>query len=339
MANKCMNILVTGSAGFLGAPLAFDLLRMGHKIIGIDSYINSNQENTLKLEEHCKENYIFYKLDIASDPLNLDEVFKKHKPELVIHLAALKSIQESISNPDLYIKNNIGSTVNIIDSMKSYNCKKIIYSSSAAVYGNQEIQPIKENTDLKPISTYANTKLACEKLIEDACKASYIDGIALRYFNPVGFHSSHLFKEFLTKADGTIMQEIIKVALERNKSLKIYGNKYKTQDGTCERDFIHIDDLMDAHIKSIDYINSSNGYDVFNVGTGKPVSILDLTKSFSEINKISIDYEFRKEKTGDIATSYADTSKINKLMKWESERSLKDMVRDSWIPYSKEDTI
>ena len=334
MANKCMNILVTGSAGFLGAPLAFDLLSMGHKIIGIDSYVNSNSENTLKLEENFKENYVFYKLDIASDSYALDAIFIEHKPELVLHLAALKSVQESISNPILYKKNNIGSTANIINSMKSNDCKKIIYSSSAAVYGNQEIQPIKENTDLKPISTYADTKLACEKLIEDACKASYIDGIALRYFNPVGFHSSHLFKEFLNETDGTIMQEIIKVALRKNKSLKIYGNNYATKDGTCERDFIHIDDLMDAHIKSIDYINSSSGYDVFNVGTGNPISILNLTKSFIEINNILIDYEFTQEKSGDIGTCYADTSKITKLMKWKSKKNLKHMIRDSWVPYS-----
>ena len=132
------------------------------------------------------------------------------------------------------------------------------------------------------------------------------------------------------------MQEIIKVALKRNKSLKIYGNEYPTQDGTCERDFIHIDDLMDAHVKSIDYINSFTGYDVFNVGTGNPVTILNLTKSFIQHNKISINYEFIKRKPGDVISSYADASKINKIMKWKSKRNLKDMVKDSWIPYSKE---
>ena len=336
MDNKSMNILLTGSAGFLGAPLAYDLLNIGHKIIGIDSYVNSSPENTLKLEEGFKENFTFYKLDIASDSSAVDEIFIKHKPDLVMHLAALKSVQESITNPDLYIKNNIISTTNIINSMKSYNCKKIIYSSSAAVYGNQEIQPIIENTNLKPISTYADTKLACEELIKDACNLGCFDGISLRYFNPIGFHSSNLFKEFLDEKNGTIMQEIIKVALKRNKSLKIYGNEYPTQDGTCERDFIHIDDLMDAHVKSIDYINSFTGYDVFNVGTGNPVTILNLTKSFIQHNKISINYEFIKRKPGDVISSYADASKINKIMQWKSKRNLKDMVKDSWIPYSKE---
>ena len=336
MDNKSMNILLTGSAGFLGAPLAYDLLNIGHKIIGIDSYVNSSPENTLKLEEGFKENFTFYKLDIASDSSAVDEIFIKHKPDLVMHLAALKSVQESIANPDLYIKNNIISTTNIINSMKSYNCKKIIYSSSAAVYGNQEIQPIIENTNLKPISTYADTKLACEELIKDACNLGCFDGISLRYFNPIGFHSSNLFKEFLDEKNGTIMQEIIKVALKRNKSLKIYGNEYPTQDGTCERDFIHIDDLMDAHVKSIDYINSFTGYDVFNVGTGNPVTILNLIKSFIQNNKISINYEFIKRKPGDVISSYADASKINKIMQWKSKRNLKDMVKDSWIPYSKE---
>ena len=336
MDNKSMNILLTGSAGFLGSPLAYDLLKMGHKIIGMDSYVNSNPENTLKLEKNFKKKFIFYKLDIASEPSLVDKIFLRHKPDLVMHLAALKSVQESINNPNLYIKNNVVSTRNIINSMKSYDCRKIIYSSSAAVYGNQEIQPIKEDASLSPISTYADTKLACEELIKNACYLGHIDGISLRYFNPLGFHSSGLFRESLNERNGTIMQEIIKVALKINKSLKINGNEYSTEDGTCERDFIHVDDLMDAHVKSIEYINSYSGYDVFNVGTGNPVTILNLIKSFIKNNKIPINYKFIKERPGDVTSSYADSTKISRVMEWKSKRDLKDMVRDSWIPYSKE---
>ena len=336
MDNKSMNIILTGSAGFIGAPLAYDLLNMGHKVIGIDNYINSNPEKTLKLEINFKNKFKFFELDISSNLATLDSVFNEYKPDLVIHLAALKSVQESVVNPDLYVENNLKSTRNIITVMKLHGCKKIIYSSSAAVYGNQDIQPIKENAICRPISPYAETKLACEELIKDAAHQGQIDGISLRYFNPIGSHSINLFKEQLIEQTGTIIQEIVKVALKKNKSLKIYGNLYPTKDGTCERDFIHIDDLLRAHVKSIDFITSFEGYDVYNVGTGNPVTILNLTESFIKHNKLSINYEFINERPGDIASNYADTTKINKIMRWKSKKGLKEMVKDSWIPYALE---
>lgn len=337
MDNKNMNILVTGSAGFIGAPLAYDLLKMGHRVIGIDSYINSNPEKTLKLEINFKNKFKFFKLDLSSNIEILDSVLNEHKPDLVIHLAALKSVQESIINPDLYLINNIESTRNIIKIMKLHGCKKIIYSSSAAVYGNQDTQPIMENAVCRPISPYAESKLACEELIKDTANQGQIDGISLRYFNPIGSHSSNLFKEQLVKKTGTIMQEIVKVALKKNKFLKIYGNSYSTKDGTCERDFIHIDDLLGAHLKSIDFINSFEGYDVYNVGTGNPITILNLIESFIKYNKLLINYEFINVRPGDIASNYADTTKINKEMRWKSKKGLKEMVVDSWIPYSLEE--
>ena len=337
MDNKNMNILVTGSAGFIGAPLAYDLLKMGHRVIGIDSYINSNPKKTSKLEINFKNKFKFFKLDLSSNIETLDSVFNTHKPDVVIHLAALKSVQESIINPDLYLVNNIESTRNIIKIMKLHSCRKIIYSSSAAVYGNQDIQPINENAVCRPISPYAESKLACEKLIQDAANQGEVDGISLRYFNPIGSHSSNLFKEQLIEKTGTIMQELIKAALKKNKFLKIYGNSYSTKDGTCERDFIHIDDLLRAHLKSIDFINSFEGYDVYNVGTGNPITILSLTKSFIKHNKLLVNYEFINDRPGDIASNYADTTKINKKMRWKSKKGLKEMVIDSWIPYSLEE--
>ena len=180
MANEQMNILITGSAGFLGAPLAFNLLDMGYKIIGLDNYSNSNSQNTDKLKKEFKREFQFYEIDLALSPEELNKIFSRYKPALVIHLAALKSVQESIMYPDIYIKNNIQSTINILNSMKLHNCKKIIYSSSAAVYGNQKIQPIHENADLKPTSTYAETKVSCEKLIKNACKMDNLKEIPLR---------------------------------------------------------------------------------------------------------------------------------------------------------------
>jgi UDP-glucose 4-epimerase len=334
--DKQMNILITGSAGFLGAPLAYDLLKIGHNIIGIDNYSNSNSGNTKKLKKSFAKNYKFYELDIALKPNELNAIFLKHDLDLVIHLAALKSVYDSISYPGIYIKNNINSTLNVLASMELSKCKKIIYSSSAAVYGNQKTQPINENGNLKPMSTYAETKLSCEQLIENACNTIDIDGISLRYFNPIGYHSSKLFKELLIEGTGNIMQEIVKVALKRTTYLNIYGNDYLTNDGTCERDFIHIDDVLGAHIESIKYIKSIKGYDVFNVGTGKPVSILELIDTFKIENKVSIKYEFVEKRSGDIQSCYADVSKIKSKIKWSSKKDLKTMVRDSWEAYSKE---
>ena len=336
MANKSIGILVTGSAGFLGAPLTHDLLSKGYKIIGIDNYSNSNSKNTNKLKEIFNQQYQFYEIDLASNFIELNKVFKLHKPQLVMHLAALKSVQESMNNPNLYKNNNIKSTVNILNSMASNNCKKIIYSSSAAVYGNQKEQPISENAVLRPTSIYAETKLSCEKLIEDASKKQSIDGLSLRYFNPIGSHSSKLYREELGLNTGSIMQEIIKVALKRNNILNIFGSDYETEDGTCERDFIHIDDVLDAHIKSIKYLESYIGYNVFNIGTGKSISILKLVNAFIEQNKISIKYKFVNKKSEDIQTSYANVAKIKDTIRWKAKKNLNTMVKESWEAYCKD---
>tara|TARA_X000001036_G_scaffold246025_1_gene229400 strand:- start:2433 stop:3425 length:993 start_codon:yes stop_codon:yes gene_type:complete len=329
-----MNILVTGSAGFLGSPLSFNLLQMGHKIIGVDNYLNSNDQSTKILKKYFKDGFIFYNFNLANNIYKLDQVFLKHKPDLVVHFAALKSVEESLNKPELYWENNVQSTKNILNSMANYSCNKIIYSSSAAVYGNQKIQPIKEDQLLNPISVYAKTKASCEKIIKEANANFKIDGISLRYFNPIGFHSSNLFKDKLIEDEGSIINEIIKVALNKNKTLKIYGKEYSTKDGTCERDFIHIDDLLDAHEKSIAFITKFKGYEVFNVGTGNAVSIIDLVNNFIEHNQVTVNYKFFDRRDGDVQTSYADIKKINSMMNWKSKKGLKDMVQDSWRAYS-----
>tara|TARA_B100000767_G_scaffold264361_1_gene279154 strand:+ start:18 stop:1025 length:1008 start_codon:yes stop_codon:yes gene_type:complete len=335
MTNKQMNIVITGSAGYIGTPLAYELLNMGYKIIGIDNYSNSNSKNTKKLKQNFTQNYKFYNVDIALEPLKLNAIFLKHKPSLVIHLAALKSVQESISNPDLYKNNNINSTINILDSMSLHNCKKIIYSSSAAVYGDQNIQPINENVELNPSSPYAFTKLLCEKKINDACEQNNFNGISLRYFNPIGYHSSNLFRDELTENVGSIMQQIIKVALGKDKFINIYGSDHLTKDGTCERDFVHIEDVLDAHIKSIKYMNFSNGHEIFNIGTGLPISILQLINTFIDKNNIPISYKFTEKKLGDIKSCYADVKKISIKMNWKATKDIQDMVTDAWNVYSK----
>ena len=334
MTIKTMNIVVTGSAGFLGSPLCFDLLSLGHKVIGIDNYITSSDKNTKKLQELFKDTFNFHKIDLSKDIYNLNEIFRMHKPNCVVHFAALKSVDESEKNPQLYWENNLCSTENILNSMKSCNCKKIVYSSSAAVYGNQAIQPIKEDATLCPISVYAKTKVACEELIKDSKKKFGIDGISLRYFNPIGSHQSGIFIDELKNDNGSLMNEVLKVALDNNKILNIYGKDYGTTDGTCERDYIHITDLLNAHEKTINFINSLEGYEVFNVGTGKAISIIDLINTFVEQNNVKINYKFVNKRIGDVESSYADVSKIESILNWKSKKTLNDMVKDSWKAYS-----
>ncbi len=334
MAIKSKNILVTGSAGYLGSPLCFDLLSLGHTVIGIDNYISSSDKNTKKLQELFKDKFNFHKIDLSKDIYDLNEIFSMHKPNCVVHFAALKSVDESEKNPQLYWENNLCSTENIINSMKSFNCKKIVYSSSAAVYGNQANQPIKEDATLCPISVYAKTKVACEELIKDSNKKFGIDGISLRYFNPIGSHQSGIFIDELKSDNKSLMNEVLRVALDNNKILNIYGKDYETVDGTCERDYIHITDLLNAHEKTINFINSLEGYEVFNVGTGKAISIIDLINTFVEQNKVKINYKFVNKRIGDVESSYADVSKIESILKWKSKKTLKDMVKDSWKAYS-----
>ncbi len=328
-----MKILVTGSSGLIAAPLCYELMQNGHHVIGIDNYINSSTDNTQTLISSFSENFNFYEFDISSDYTKLNTVFKNHRPDTVIHLAALKSVQESMLKAEKYWKNNINSTINILNSMKDMDCNQIIYSSSAAVYGNQEFQPVKENVRLKPVSVYGETKVECEALIAKASKENNIKAISLRYFNPVGIHSSNLFHDAITNDKGSIMQEIIKSALDKNTVLEIFGNTYPTKDGTCERDFIHIEDLIDAHIKSMNFIENNLGHHVFNVGTGNAISILELLKAFIKYNKIPIDYIFTNKKYGDIHRSYADVSDIKRRLNWQSKKSLKHMVEDSWKQY------
>lgn len=328
-----MKILVTGSSGLIAAPLCYELMKNGNHVIGIDNYINSSSNNTQTLNSNFSENFTFYNLDLSSDCAKLNTVFKNHTPDAIIHLAALKSVQESMSQPKKYWENNINSTNNILNSMEEINCNKIIFSSSAAVYGNQKFQPVKENSRLKPVSIYGKTKVECEKLISDAVKKNNINAVSLRYFNPVGMHSSKLFKEVIGNEKGSIMQEIIKSALDKETILEIYGDTYPTNDGTCERDFIHIEDLIDAHIKSIDFIEHNVGHHVFNVGTGNAISIHKLIKAFIKYNRVPINYIFTNKKHGDIHTSFADISRIKKNLNWQSQKSLEDMVKDSWKQY------
>tara|TARA_B100000767_G_C19760551_1_gene534952 strand:+ start:1037 stop:2038 length:1002 start_codon:yes stop_codon:yes gene_type:complete len=330
---KKSKVLVTGSAGFLGSSMCYELLKNGYEVIGLDSYQNSNETNTKKLDEIFKDSYKFYEINLANQLDLLIDIFKIEKPETVIHFAAEKSVNISKKQPIYYWENNLYSTINIVKAMNCIECSKFIYSSSAAVYGNSTNTPVKEDNFLNPISPYAQTKLACEMFIKDISNNKDFKSIILRYFNPVCSHLDQVIHDDLEKDECSLIQEIVKTALGKNKTLKIFGSEYDTNDGTCERDYIHTQDLLDAHFKSMEYLDKIKETLVINVGTGKPVSILELVRIFENENKVEINYEFDKKRDGDITTSYADVSKINRELGWKSKRDISDIVIDAWKPF------
>ncbi len=331
---KKNKILVTGSAGFLGGSMCFELLKNNHKVVGLDSYQNSNQTTTKKIKDIFKDSFKFYQIDLSNNPGLLNDIFIDEKPNIVIHFAAEKSVINSKDMPFHYWKNNLYSTVNLIEAMHISKCSNLIYSSSAAVYGNNINQPIKEDALLNSITPYSNTKLASEMFIKDISKKGELNSIILRYFNPVSSHSDQIILEDLKDKDSTLMQEIIKTAIGINKNLKIYGSDYDTPDGTCIRDFIHVQDLIEAHFESMYIVNEIEGSIVMNVGTGQPISVLELVKAFENYNNIKINYIFEARRADEISTSFASVSYIKEKLGWTAKRDIKDMVIDSWKPYS-----
>ena len=249
-----MKIIVTGSAGYIGGTFCHKLLSAGHEVIGLDNYINSDKKVSNFLLNNF-DSYAFHQIDIAKEEISLDEIFKKHKGSIdcVVHFAALKAVGESESKPVQYWENNIFSTLNLIKTMKIHDLRKLIFSSSATVYGNSDNQPITESESLSPISCYGSTKIANEYLLNDVAKTGDIDVVMLRYFNPVGAHSEGIIYDDPYASPNNIMPRVVRVALGIEEQMFIWGNDYSTKDGTGARDYIHIEDLVEGHISAIDF--------------------------------------------------------------------------------------
>ena len=333
MNKEDLKVLVTGCAGFLGGSMSYELLKNNFKVIGVDNFINSDRKNISLIENTYKDKFNFFEADISKNNEALNSIFSEFKPNLIMHFAALKSVPESIKKPKLYLDNNIEGTKNILHSMHKFECKNIIYSSSAAVYSDENIQPVNENSFLMAKSPYAESKIQSEREIINAASSNKIKAIILRYFNPICSHKDNVIHDNLN--NGSLMNEIIKTALGINKQLLINGNDYETKDGTCERDFIHVQDLLNAHIESLCLFKKINDFIILNVGTGSSISILELINAFEYFNKININYSFSKKRDGDIIKSFTDTNKIYKHINWSAKYKLEEMVKDSWLPFSK----
>ena len=325
-----MSILVTGGAGFIGSHTAVELLESGEEIVIVDNFANSKPEVLDIIKEITKKDFKFYEIDIL-DKEKLETVFKENSIEVVIHFAGLKAVGESVEKPIEYYHNNITGTLVLLELMRKYNCKKIVFSSSATVYGAPKTVPIKEDFPLATTNPYGSTKLMIEQILKDVCVSDKdFTAIILRYFNPIGAHESGLLGENPNGIPNNLMPYITQVAIGRLDHLNVFGNDYPTKDGTGVRDYIHVVDLAKGHVKALEKARSAKGAIPYNLGTGNGYSVLEIVDAFEKANNVKVKYEIAPRRAGDIAECYADPTKAKEDLKWTAEKSLYDMCKDSW---------
>ena len=325
-----MSILVTGGTGYIGSHTVIELLKNGEKVVVVDNLSNSKIEMCDKIKKLYGKDFKFYEVDLL-DRENLEKVFKENDIKEVIHFAALKAVGESCAKPIEYYHNNVTGTLILVDLMRKYGCKKIVFSSSATVYGDPETVPIKEDFPLSTTNPYGTTKLMIERILEDIYKAdNEWSVILLRYFNPIGAHESGEIGEDPNGIPNNLMPYINYVACGKLDHLNVFGNDYDTPDGTGVRDYIHVVDLALGHIKAIEKARNFHGVETYNLGTGKGYSVLDIVKAFEDANGIKIKYEITERRPGDVAECYADPTKAKEELGWEATRDLEQMCKDSW---------
>jgi len=323
-----MKILVTGGLGYIGSHTVVELVKSNHEVVIVDNLVNSKIDVLAKLNEVVGKEIPFYRIDVRNID-KLRHIFIDHKITGVIHFAGLKAVGESVEQPLKYYDNNIMSTISLCKLCKEYDVSKIVFSSSATVYGNQE-SPLSEQMELQlRENPYGETKAMCERILSDFVESSSnLSVVILRYFNPVGAHKSGLIGEDPNGIPNNLMPYLVKVAKGEFPILSIFGSDYDTVDGTGVRDYIHVVDLARGHVKSLE--QDYTGVHIFNLGTGKGTSVLELVRTFIQINGINVPYKFTDRRSGDVAICYADASKAKEMLKWEAEKSIEDMVRDSW---------
>ena len=325
-----MSILVTGGAGYIGSHTAVELLDTGENIIILDNFSNSSPEVLDKIKQITKKDFKFYKIDLL-DENALDKVFEENNIDEVIHFAGLKAVGESVEKPIEYYNNNITGTLNLLKVMKKYNCKKIVFSSSATVYGNPKTLPIKEDFPLSTTNPYGATKLMIEQILQDVNVADKDFRVAiLRYFNPIGAHKSGLIGEVPNGIPNNIMPYIVRVAVGKYNELTVFGKDYDTEDGTGVRDYIHVVDLAKGHLSALKKIRENSGVQIYNLGTGRGYSVLELVKTFEKVNNVKVNYKIGDRRPGDIASCFADVNKATTGMNWVATKGLEEMCKDSW---------
>ena len=325
-------ILLAGGAGYIGSHTAVELLNAGYDVIVADNYSNSSPESIKRVEKITGKSVKTYELDIK-DNAKLAEVFRENKIDAVIHFAGLKAVGESVQKPIMYYRNNIDTTLALLETMAQFDVNNIIFSSSATVYGEANPVPYLETMPRGACTNpYGWTKSMMEQIFEDAAKADEkLSVILLRYFNPIGAHESGMIGEDPQGIPNNLMPYVSQVAVGKRECLTIFGNDYPTADGTCTRDYIHVVDLAKGHVKAIDYIlRNGKCCEIFNLGTGTPYSVTEIVDTFERVNNIKVNHVYGARRAGDLAECYANADKALKVLGWKTEKSLEDMCRDSW---------
>ncbi len=326
-----MNILVTGGAGYIGSHTVVELLEAGHHVTVADNLSNSSPESLRRVERITGASVPFYRADIR-DRAALERVFTEHPFDCCIHFAGLKAVGESVTRPLEYYENNLNGTLVLLDVMRAHGCKNIIFSSSATVYGEPETIPITEDCPKgRCTNPYGWTKWMIEQVLTDMHTAdSEWNVVLLRYFNPIGAHPSGLIGEDPAGIPNNLMPYITQVAVGKRPKLRVFGNDYDTPDGTGVRDYIHVVDLAKGHVKALEAIRRDCGVAVYNLGTGRGYSVLELVSAFEEATGVPVPYEIAPRRPGDIAACWSDPSKAKAELGWQAELGLREMCRDSW---------
>ena len=331
-----MNVLVTGGAGYIGSHTCVELLERGYGVIVADNLVNSSAKSLERVQQITGKSLDFYEIDVR-DRAALDRIFEKHDINCAIHFAGLKAVGESVAMPLEYYDNNLNSTITLCRAMKDHGVKNIVFSSSATVYSGDNEMPLKESSRTGMCTNpYGWTKYMSEQILRDTAFADEEWSIALlRYFNPIGAHSSGLIGEDPRGIPNNLMPFISQVAVGRRDHLNVFGNDYDTHDGTGVRDYIHVVDLARGHVCAIEYMQKHKGENVFNLGTGMGYSVLDMVKAFERVTGIKIPYEIVARRPGDLATVYSSPDKSAELLGWKAQYNLDDMCRDTWAWQSK----
>ena len=326
-----MAILITGGCGYIGSHTCIEMLEAGYDIVVIDNYYNSKPEALRRVKEISGKDFPFYECDIR-DAEGLRKVFRAHKIEAVIHFAGLKAVGESVREPLMYYDNNVTGTVVLCQVMAEMGCKRIIFSSSATVYGTGNPSPLKEDMPTGAVTNpYGRTKCMIEGILADLCVSDpEWSAVLLRYFNPIGAHISGRIGEDPNGIPNNLMPYISQVAIGKLQKLSVFGDDYDTHDGTGVRDYIHVVDLARGHVKAVGYALEHNGAEAINLGTGTGYSVLDLVNAFKTANGVDVPYAIAPRRDGDVATCYSDPAKAAALLGWKAEKNVEDMCRDTW---------
>jgi UDP-glucose 4-epimerase len=326
-----MHILVTGGAGFIGSHTIVELIADGHSVTVVDNFLNSDKRVLDSLREITGQNIEFFELDVR-ETNSLAQLMNEQKIGAVIHFAALKAVGESVQKPLEYYRNNIDGLLSVLEAMQTASVDKLIFSSSATVYGDANEMPITEEAPLKPATNpYGATKQMAEQIIADVCKSSKIQAVLLRYFNPIGAHASGLIGELPLGVPNNLVPFVTQAAAGLRDELTVFGDDYDTPDGTGVRDYIHVVDLAKAHVKSLNYLASSDDKTtILNIGTGQGASVLEVIKTFESVNNVAVPYHIGPRRDGDIAICYASPAKAEKILGWKAELSIEQSLKDAW---------